>query len=156
MAAVGYGGVGYTVEAAAADWPRFTHGRPFWIVPASTVWLSPLLGVGMFGLAGAARREKRAVPLATIALTFVLLTMLWPARENRYLLPAYVSFAAGLASVVDAVLERARRSFGTVVGTALVLLVPGAIVLSSVPRAREASLSGKYELTPIGRDAPGG
>jgi hypothetical protein len=155
VAAVGYGGIGYSEAAQKADWPSFTHGRPFWIVPASTVSLSPLLGIGAVGLAWA-RRERRVVPLAAIAALFVLLTMLWPARENRYLLPAYVAFAAGLAGAIDAALAKARRSLGSVVGTALVLLVPVALLLVSAPRAREAALSGAFEIAPIGPPAPGG
>ncbi len=163
VAALGYGGVGYTKEAAQANWPVFVRSRPFWIVPASTAALSPLLAVGAVALFLRARRnpggsggrvappDDAALPLAAVAALFLVLTMLWPAKENRYLLPAYVPFAAGLAWAVERGLEKAsgRAARAALVAAFLALLVPSAWA------SREAALSGAYELTPIGPKAPG-
>jgi hypothetical protein len=151
VAALGYGGVGYTPEAAKADWPVFVRSRPFWIVPATTALLSPLLGVGAAGIFARARRDKDAAALAGVAALFIVMTMLWPAKENRYLLPAYVSFAAGFAWIVERLLERAHGRAAKVAVVALAL----AVMAPSAWYAREAALRGAYELTPIGRPAPG-
>ncbi len=145
VTALGYGGVGYTKKASEAAWFKFVHGRPFWIVPASTAVLSPLLGIGAVAVFARARSEKESVPLAVVAALFIVMTMAWPARENRYLLPAYVAFASGFAWVVDRLLERATGA----AKAALVALVL-AVLVPSVWYARRAGVSGAFELTPIG------
>jgi hypothetical protein len=145
VTALGYGGIGYTPEAARSAWFQFVHSRPFWIVPVSTAVLSPLLGVGAFAIFARARTEKESVPLAAVAALFLVMTMAWPARENRYLLPAYVAFASGFAWGVDRLLERATGAAkAALVALALVVLAP------SVWQARRAGVSGAFELTPIG------
>jgi hypothetical protein len=145
VTALGYGGIGYTEEAARAAWPRFVHSRPLWIVPASTFVLSPLLGAGAIAVFFRARGEKGDKALAAFAALFLVMVVLWPAKENRYLLPAYVPFAAGLAWVTDRLLERARggATRAAVFIFLLLLLVPSAW------QARRWALSGAYEVTPL-------
>jgi len=147
VTALGYGGVGYTEEAARGDWPRFVHSRHLWIVPASTLVLSPLLGLGAIGVFFRARSEKarESAPLAAFAALFLVMVVLWPAKENRYLLPAYVPFAAGLAWGVEKLLERARDG----VTKAAVFVVLLLILAPSAWQARRCALSGAYELTTL-------
>lgn len=148
-AGIGYGGVGLPAAALEGSWPAFTRSRPFWVVPATTALLSPALGLGAAGLVLRAR-DPRVRPLALTALAFVLVTMIWPSRENRFLLPAYVPLAAGLALLAEHLLERAR---GSAAKGALVLVVL-ALMAPSIWYARGPALSGAYELAPIGPRSP--
>src|SRR5262249_40543055 len=121
--AIGYGGVGLPAEVAAGMWPSFTRGRAFWVIPATTAVLSPLLGLRMFQLVGevmhaaratseATERERAVAAHAALGAVFVAITLVWPSKENRFLLAGYVPLAVGTGLAADAALEMARRHFG--------------------------------------------
>ncbi|MBI3722903.1 glycosyltransferase family 39 protein, partial [bacterium] len=165
--ALGYGGVGLPREALAGAWPTFTSSRPFWVPFASTAWLSPLLGLGAVALLlrawsslatndvrseETASREQRIVALASVALVFLVVTAAWPSRENRFLLPAYLPFAAGAAIVAQVLVSRAREPRSTTAALPFVLLVLLGALVMSADRSRELGPSGKYELCPVGPD----
>src|SRR5262249_25269286 len=158
-----YGGVDLPPEVLQGSYVRFVLSRPFWIVPASTAALSPLLALGAWGLAReawralrrreplsgpAGARERAALALASLALAFVLATVPWPSRESRYLLPAYAPLAAGVALAWEAALawtarQRSPRALRAL-ATALVL----SALAWSAAHAVALGPSGLLELTP--------
>jgi hypothetical protein len=171
--AIGYAGFFKSVHQrpeAMVAWPRFVTSRPWHVIASSLAVLSPVLALGGAGLvARAARftttREKTGektdharaaeVALAVIVVVDVIAATLWPAQENRYLLPAYVPLAVGAGIAWDFVAARARGHGAKAVLLAIALLACGVQGWLSPWSAASVASLGDYELCPVGPHAPG-
>jgi hypothetical protein len=158
--ALGVGSERLPSRIVESPWIVLTQQRPFWSVPATNGALAPLLvGAGAAALAvlasrlvarGVARedvfRASRWIGLAAYAALFFAITCIHVSRESRYLLPAYVPLAVGVAGAVDGGLGLLRARLGERgARLAVVLVVAPALALATV-RARHVGPSGAWEL----------